>query len=1008
MLASHIPAVDILWQTLVAVVQLHDEDDHPWEPDDLADLGVPGIQSASLLDVLNEGRVERDTNRAKRSGVQARLYFGHDDEAACPRMFIGEGVESPSIEQWCESRWLPYEARYTQTRIGLFADLDIPIVGSKLRLLDGQKEIRHWNLTGEFPGFVFSKRGGAIVDAKTVDNAGIFSGDRLCLFHGTPVFDTGIAATELDFVWGYHDSTMPWTAWKVSVPGNAQQLQFVLNGEEHEIPICRDQYSPIFFSTEPCDTAAAISQDGHVMPLYSTHPIVEQSGAREMTVVCDLEGSRFTLKRKNYRRKLEVCGGEPLTDGAGIFQIRRQRFPQLEVARYAVIPGFQIESLEPNVSKRARFEIKADENLGVFTCESDSCELIHEAADGRWILETNRDQPIQELLWRPRIDAEDESSQPGEPVRLRVSIEGVRWRLVSKADGSRVPTSNWTNKRIPVRQDVANREAMELDVCVPRGWQLIANDQTLGARPSRIAAGDVYRIRLAGQDRPKFQTPDGTIYEPAIVSVHPVISSSRLDQKDGSSLIQVSGEGEFLNDVSVWGWETLDLQSPLREANIASDGKSFVFEFPTTERTLPINTNARQVYSFAMGRRGSDGLFEDSVDYAKEDRDGMRLHSGWIVSCCRSGDGTTIDQEIVSLKDATLGSFHRHRLSGIVSDQAPGTCDDQVELGDQVFTLACNPESEIECSQLAILDRPSTAIPWQYLSDVTLLRDEFVQEMSLEERRSRRSEMQKAAERVFDFHERNDLVLPHVIMPLYFAGSLGKASSESIGVLGWRNQSDFEIEPPGDHYYEWLQALGINSIRFKNGRQGETNQQVTWRQDENSLSFQEAGKETLRLPGRMEFTPLKDEALPRIPSTLAIAASLHSRLDRSSLLNSCNVVTRDLANAIQLDCEPIHQRVRRTRFEEDSLRDPLRHAEMTLHCIWSLSWAIASALTGNKRYQTILHESDSTELSQALRQQPSAFRIGIALAALIQAVVFDGGLGCAARYQVPRHRIRPR
>jgi hypothetical protein len=561
---------------------------------------------------------------------------------------------------------------------------------------------------------------------------------------------------------------------------------------------------------------------------------------------------------------------------------------------------------------------------------------------------------------------------------------------------------------LPIRQDIANRQAMELDIAVPQGWNFAVQDQTMKVQPRRTASGDVYRLRLSGQERPRFTTDDGTTYEPAILSTHPLISDLRLEQVANTEGFEIVGRGHFLDDVTAWAWPTHDLDQPATELPVTSDDEGFLIQWPANSFA---DHNSYSSISFVLGRRSSDGLFGDTIDYAKEDSDGMRLHPGWVISAQSSDTGSQLDYDLDSLSDPFTQSFHHHRVLEMVSGKTAAD-----ELSDGILQVLCSSTSNFRCSHFSSLDTPHSPIPWQYLADLVPLRDELKPELHIEDRAKTRKPMIDAAERMFDFHEQENIPLPHKVMPLFFARSLGQASSEFVQILGWREQRQFEIVPPGHSYYDWLQALGLTSICFRRelvGAQADAiEKEVTWSTNVGKLMFRDNGKKEVELPGRLEFTPLQDGAVSRIPATLTIANCIHCRIDHANLFDAKSgdrgPVSTDLRQAMRLDFPAIHERVFRTTFPGEQVTDPSGHVSFTRDCVWSLSWAIALALTGSRRYQALLHKAGTNQVMLIVKQQPSAFRVGIALAALAQSVVYDGGLGCAARFQNESVPSQPR
>jgi hypothetical protein len=1005
MLGSYVPAVDDLWQCLVSIVSLRDESTDDWTVEDLEGFGFLASQTEHLLAVLNEGRPPLDPTRSTRTGVQARLYFGHADEAPCPRLFIGNDVIDPKIEQFVGSGWIVCDGQYTRTRLGEFVDFDTAFFGTKLRLLDGEHVVRTWNLTCEnVPAIVFSRVGGVLIDAKKVDGAGLFPGERLVLFRGTPEFSNLDAhlVEKLDLLWRYHDPETKWTAWKLEIPNDEFELRFTIGNQAYQMPISRDRNSPIYFRGEACQSAFGVSQDGQTMSLYAEHPIVEQNGAKDVTVVCDIEGRRFRLHRHNYRQRLPVVGGKPLTTGAGIFQIRRLQFPQPELARYAVIPGINIESINDDVQQKACFRITTAYSSGVMKSQDVDCKLSKDKSS--WIFETPRDQPFRELVWQPQVEPGESGGHSVEPVRLRISVPGIRWRLVSRLGGERNPYSQWSNRRLPLRQSDAIGLAMELDICVPNGWKLIVQDQAMNQRPRSTPSGDIYRLRLQGQERPTFETTDGTTYNPAIISAHPLISSICLEKLAQSPQVKVIIRGQFLAGTKVWFWPARDLRSPAEciETQAHNDACSFIW--PCNGYTDSKKLLDGQCFSFILGREESDGLFND-VMYARTDSEGMLWHPGWRIQ--KKPDGYCLDP----LADTLATRFHPHRiLKCVVGNRY------EEDLTDAILMNCCEGASDFRCGAFTEFDTPDSAIPWQYLSDLILLRDELKPDTAVEERHNRHQSMKKAADRIFDFHDKEKLTAPYRVMPAFFARICYHLGVRSVAILGWNDQNSFRFPTAGENsdanYYDWLKSLGLTSIHFErsgqSGQPDDSKRTCRWDRECGKVLIHDDEQLSRELPGLLEFTSLPDAAIEKLSDTLRIAESIQSQINENQVYDALRVqnplVPREIAQTLLMDCPEIHERVRMTAFPDDASRDPHRHVAHTVGCIWSLSWAIAQATTGNLRYRKLLHEAGVDSVMKTINRQKRAFRVAIALAALLQAVVNDGGLGCAVRFQ---QQLRP-
>jgi len=982
-LSNYVEVAEPLWQTLVTIVRMHDEDEAraDWDEEFIRSFQLPGFNSRLVLDAL-QAETPTDVHKTRR-GVKAKLRFGAPGDPPCPRLFIGSDVEAPLLMSvQIDGTNEAVEAKIRTNRRGTFVELDRPVEGVELQLFDQSaadisSPIRTWRLRSkDDPFVVFSGYGGSILDAKVVRTQGVYSGTRIILCRGAAEFD-GINAKPVEsFLWYFEKEDPRWTAWEIEIPDEVHELRFSINDREYDLPVSRDRRLPI--RLDPASDqyrltgVRAISQDDAVMDVYSEHPEIRQDGGRPTMVTCDHEGHRFSLRRINHRCRLKPDHGQQLTKGSGIFQIRRWTFPQKEIARYAVVPGLKFRCNHDPLSRKATFEITANSDLGAFRTADADIGLSQ--SGNTWQFTVPCDQPTRCIEWID-FDPEDNHRQP---VLIEFAVPGVRWRTVHLgADTDEL----WTDQRLCLEKHATSTDGTMLEIEVPFDWKLSLPGGQLESPGRRTFSGILHRLRLTGKTEVRFENQDGIREQAVLLSDAPIVNAVSVKRNEGGDF-ELTIRGHFLGAAKVWSWHTRDVASKAEPIDgVLKDDESCLWSWPNSDSEGPV--------SFVIGTE-SQGPFGLGVnrEYARTESSDLqfgRFHEGFVIT--KPG--------ILDLREDPLTRVAHFRKMAELTGEVLAN-EDEVN----PISLVLENGKFDSTTDLASIFGNEGPIPFAYLRSVCELQN-----------RNKRPAKQDA-DAIFDFHESYELPSPHLIMPMFVAAQLGCHLSP---VLGVDNATRLHPEKAANDYGNWMRCLGITSSNFApqekesvlaTGHTQSIGPRLRW--DSNSqqlIANPENNRLMLATNARLEYRPIlvsnagaTTRRLELIANILAIGQSIERRVNRDCQLpNNARDVYGPVADVMsQSPYSSMHAAVRAS-FDRNHQADQ----------IWSLSWLLAGVLTGNEQLKELLPQIKTDAVRPFIQGQLDAFCVGIALAALVQSVIYNGGLGSVASFQIEAHRRRP-
>ncbi len=436
-----------------------------------------------------------------------------------------------------------------------------PPTGGRLEVRRGPIG-RAWSFLLEptsWPGLWFRARTGELEPGERIDREGLEPGKWIALVRGEPAEPPGARLAT-----GWSQAGQRWSAWLVEVPprrAGQPRLQWTIDGRTCSVRLARDPGPAVSLTGSPI--LHAVEQEGASLPVFAA---AEQVGLR-----CGRSQRLFLMRRRadGAGELLESINGEAgralaLPElGPGVYAVRDFR---RALAEFAIIPGLRVDGLAvTDNDERVALALAAQRGAG--WPETDDREVIVEPAGGGWRIAASSVPPALELRWRwpARVDAP--------ALTLRWNVPAMRWRVLTQ-DGTVGP---WRRELVLVHQPHA-RPQDRLEVQAPGGAAVRINGQE---RPSQALPGQPSRVAL---DLP-LQTAvlDGLVvleqgerrWEAVLVTLRPTLNSLELLATPGGLHVNWQPAQSQACQLLVWDIERPD-QAPAE----------FVLPAGRTSRTL--------------------------------------------------------------------------------------------------------------------------------------------------------------------------------------------------------------------------------------------------------------------------------------------------------------------------------------------------------------------------------------------------------------------------------------